>query len=183
MCAEPSEKGGDRDSDLSAGSEACTTLSLTSANGLGHPGAAPSSTWHFLEPRDGRSTNQSEGCNCKATRNSRPEPRLLPGRKEAASVTQQALLKPLMAPVQTGNARLTCQQRQMPQTLGIRSAQSGAGRPRGSGRRRWAASWRRAAGAGACPGTAGCPPTGMSPRSRAWRSQSPAKQTGHLTLR
>ena len=53
MRSEPSEKGGDRDSDLSAGSEACTALSINSPNGLGHPGAAPGSTWRFLGPRDG----------------------------------------------------------------------------------------------------------------------------------
>ena len=34
MCAEPSEKGGDRESDLSAGSEACTAKSVRVADGL-----------------------------------------------------------------------------------------------------------------------------------------------------
>ena len=48
-CAEPSEKDGDRDSDLSAGSEDCTAPLTKIADGLGDPTAMPAETLLGLE--------------------------------------------------------------------------------------------------------------------------------------
>ncbi len=75
MRSEPSEKGGDRDSDLSAGSEACTALSISIANGLRHPEAASRLILAvFLGPEMAGSQNRE-----KATwSDCRPEPHSTP---------------------------------------------------------------------------------------------------------